>query len=220
MSHWSNHRDIDALGGSNARMCAVRALAIGALAMACSRGSEPLPGVQPAQPAERPAIDSCKQFIQRLDALSGFLTPTAGATGMCQKYSGEQIRCGIAATNLDELGLCIQIKDPARRERARPILASIRGSWPGSTSMHEVLAGKSGCALGGVVGEADAPLDERHAIGAFVLRSESGAADPDPEARTTLVTFERSEPSAPWRCVETDQPAVGCTQFTARCKAL
>jgi hypothetical protein len=191
----------------------VKSLVFVALAIACSHGSEPLPGAQPVKSAEQPVVDACKKFVEHMDALSGFSTAETAVRSTCQKNSDEQIRCGIAASTIDELGLCLQISDPVRRERARPIMVSIRRTWPGSISVHDSIAGKPGCAFSGVMGAADAPLDDQHAVAAFALRSAAGSGDPD----AILVTFERRAPNEPWRCAETDRPEVSCTQLAARC---
>jgi hypothetical protein len=155
---------------------------------------------------------SCERYLAHVDELT-HTTRTGpyndAELAYCHKHTDEQLRCAIAATTVDDFGLCEQFTEPPQRTLARALTASIKPAWPGSADLQAVLLATKGCAFAGVMGQ-QFLVSEKQAVVAFAMRDV-----PTGDPTNIFATLVRD--GVEWRCIETD-PAGRCEQLAKSCK--
>jgi hypothetical protein len=182
-------------------MRAALLIAVAALA-ACDRprGGAPPPEPEPAA-AEDAAMSECGVLTRHISQLTGRVgADPDGAPEFCDKYTPEQRVCALAATEMDGVGMCLQIADRAERDAARAVSPAIRAAWPGTVTLTDVLRGADGCALISVVGV----LGDGQVVAAFNHHGEN------------LIAWLRPD-ATDWTCVRTDPDGV-CERLTLACR--
>jgi hypothetical protein len=154
----------------------------------------------------------CERYVDHVGELSGFPIAPSERAATCGSVSDEQQRCGTHARTIEDLTLCMQFLDPDRRERARLLTPSVRATWPGAASLHDVLAGTPGCAFYGLLGAPDAPVEDLRVVAVFAVRDDQGSEDAD----QLFAHLERDDAGEPWRCVATDATH-DCQELARRC---
>jgi hypothetical protein len=130
----------------------------------------------------------------------------------CRTHSFEQLECAMAATTIDDLNLCENIKDPTRRALGRKLTPSLKRSWPGSLPLLSVLTGMDGCAFAGVLAHEGMELTENQAAAAFAMRVLGATGD----VTHVIVILVRTS-DGDWQCRESD-PANMCATLATACK--
>ena len=166
---------------------------------------------KPKDPASEAV--TCERYFHHVEQLTK--TPhddpyNDAELGYCHQHSDEQLRCALAAMNVDDLGVCEQFKDPTRREVGRKVGGEIKRTW-GRTELMAVLTGTPGCGFAGVMGNERIVLSETQAVVAFAVR-DAGTTEDAPNILATLLRADNV-----WRCVETD-PANMCAALETKCR--
>lgn len=162
---------------------------------------------------EGPARITCDQFFDHVGAVTGFTTKkpySEAELALCRSKTQEQLRCVLAATTGDALGLC-ELADTTQRAFATKLLPSLKQAWPGTVDAVAVTVNKkAGCAFFSIAPRGELLADDR-ALVAFAIRTPEMAGDPD----LVMATLVRDAET--WRCAETD-PAGRCAELAQRCQ--